>query len=669
VTTPPTAKPPTAKPPTAKPPTAKPAPTKPAPTRPTGPTAAPAIDLPNMGVVFTVVGLIAAALLPMLALGAPSSASIAEAGYVARAFAVAEVPEALAAPSLADRFLGAYIGATGALSDDGSPVLAARVPMLLVAAFDVALVWLLARQLARSRVTAVVAAGLFGLSPLSITLHRTVDPANLAIPWLLGAILLAVLAGRPGIARRGKLLLLGLGTVAALIAVLLAPILLVVLPAFGWYAWKALRPRPRDPVVDAVALSALAVVWLVTYLVVRSGLGSTGLGRGAESISLDFLIGPDPVFVVLSILTAVGALSLGRLRVVSATLLVLVLLCFFPGSASRIGAAIAAIPFAALVIPAAVEAAWAHWRDVTAGESARLRRLGPAMVVGLLVVLALPIWLVRLGPEVAARSDGDPARAVAAFLDTEVADNETVLVDDATWVVLARTSEDLTGTTPYDAVRSGGAFVRSGVDPALAVAAEGVRDGRLRDLLDRSRPLAAFGPLVIRQVTEPEPPNRPTAEPTSSPSGTPTQSPAQERGDPVPAEELAERRAAGADLLQNSKLITEPAAVAALEQGQVDPRLLSVLVSAIFSQTIKVTDFPAARGEEGTDAARRTAIITEIDGAPVEPNGEATQKLVRFLEAQLPTYRPADVSVSLTGSGMTIRYDAPSPIGLLARGA
>ena len=622
--------------------------------------------MPNFGVVATVVALIAAAVLPLLALGAASSATIAEAGYVVRAFAAAEIPGALASTSVADRLLGAYASATGAFTGDGSPVLAGRVPMLLAAAVGVALIYLLGRHLTHARVTAVVAAVLFGLSPLSITLHRMVDPANLAIPCMLAAILLAASATKPSVTRRGRFLVVGLAAVLTLLALLIAPMLLVVVPTVGWFAWEALRPTTRDRVVDAVAPAAMAVAWLVTYLLVRSGVGSTGLGSGPESISLDVLIGPDPVFVVLSILTASGALLLGRLRVVSATLLVLVLLCFFPGSASRVSAAIAAVPFAALVIPSAVEAAWLHWREVTSEESARLRRLGPAIVVGLLVVLALPIWLVRLGPEVASRSDGDPARAVADFLASEVSDDEAVLVDDATWVVLARASDDLTARMPYDAVRSGGSFVRSGLDPSLAVAAEGVRDERLRDFLDRSRPLAAFGPLVIRQVTQSATQNRPESQPT--PSETPLLSPEQERADPLPAEELAERRSAGADLLRNSKLIAEPPAAAALEQGQVDPRLLSVLVSAIFSQTIRVADFPAARGEEGTDAARRTAIITQIDGAPVDPNGEATDRFVRFLEAQLPTYRPADVSVSLTGSSLTIRYDAPSPVGLLARG-
>ena len=628
--------------------------------------AGPSVDLPNFGVVATVVVLIAAAVLPLLALGAASSATIAEAGYVVRAFAASEIPGALASTSVADRLLGVYASATGAFTGDGSPVLAGRVPMLLAAAVGVGLVYLLGRHLTHSRVTAVVAAVLFGLSPLSITLHRMVDPANLAIPCMLAAILLAASATKPSVTRRGRFLVVGLAAVLTLLALLIAPMLLVVVPTVGWFAWEALRPTTRDRVVDAVAPAAMAVAWLVTYLLVRSGVGSTGLGSGPESISLDVLIGPDPVFVVLSILTASGALLLGRLRVVSATLLVLVLLCFFPGSASRVSAAIAAVPFAALVIPSAVEAAWLHWREVTSEESARLRRLGPAIVVGLLVVLALPIWLVRLGPEVASRSDGDPARAVADFLASEVSDDEAVLVDDATWVVLARASDDLTARMPYDAVRSGGSFVRSGLDPSLAVAAEGVRDERLRDFLDRSRPLAAFGPLVIRQVTQSATQNRPdkpadAERDTAAVTRTGACRSATCRG--------ARRTAsAGADLLRNSKLIAEPPAVAALEQGQVDPRLLSVLVSAIFSQTIRVADFPAARGEEGTDAARRTAIITQIDGAPVDANGEATEKLVRFLQAQLPTYRPADVSVSLTGSSLTIRYDAPSPVGLLARG-
>ena len=385
--------------------------------------------------------------------------------------------------------------------------------------------------------------------------------------------------------------------------------------------------------------------------------------RRPESISLDVLIGPDPVFVVLSILTASGALLLGRLRVISATLLVLVLLCFFPGSASRVSAAIAAVPFAALVIPSAVEAAWLHWREVSE-ESARLRRLGPAIVVGLLVVLALPIWLVRLGPS-RLTIRRDPARAVADFLASEVSDDEAVLVDDATWVVLARASDDLTARMPYDAVRSGGSFVRSGLDPSLAVAAEGVRDERLRDFLDRSRPLAAFGPLVIRQVTQSATQNRPSSQPT--PSETPLLSPQQERADPLPAEELAERRAAGADLLRNSKLIAEPPAAPRSAGAGRSPAAVGAGL-----RDLQPDDpgrrLPAARGEEGTDAARRTAIITQIDGAPVDANGEATERLVRFLQAQLPTYRPADVSVSLTGSSLTIRYDAPSPVGLLARG-
>ncbi len=623
---------------------------------------------PTVVTVLTVGILIIAGCLPFLALGAPSSASIAEAGYVARAFAAADVPAALASTSLADRMLAAYHDVTGAFVGDGSPVLAGRVPMLLAAMIGVVVVWLLGRQLTRSRITALVAAILFGLSPLAITLHRTVDPANLAVPFLLTAILLAALAGRTDVTRRGRFLMVGAGTICTLIGVVLAPILLVVAPAFAWYAWEALAPRTRDRVVDAVALVVIAVAWPVTFLVVRSGVGSTGLGTGDERVSLDFLIGPDPVFLVLAVLTALGALSLDRLRIVAATLLVLVALCFFPGAASRISAAIAAVPFAALVIPAAVEFGWLRWREVTSGESARLRRLGPAIVVGLLVVLALPIWLVRLGPEVAARSDGDPASAVAEFLESQVADDESVLVDDATWVVLTRSGGDPTAMTPYDAVREGGSFTRSGAEPTLAVAAEGVRDDRLRNLLNRSRPIAAFGPLVVRQVTDSAAQNRPSTRPSPAPSQTPLLPPTQERADPPPAEELAERRAAGADLLRNSKLTVEAPAATALEQGLVDPRLLSVLASAIFSQSIRVADFPAARGEEGTDAARRTAVITEIDGAPVDPNGEATEKLVRFLEAQLPTYRPADVSVSLTGSNLTIRYDAPSPVGLLAWG-
>ena len=525
--------------------------------------------MPNFGVVATVVALIAAAVLPLLALGAASSATIAEAGYVVRAFAASEIPGALASTSVADRLLGAYASATGAFTGDGSPVLAGRVPMLIAAAVGVALVYLLGRHLTHARVTAVVAAVLFGLSPLSITLHRMVDPANLAIPCMLAAILLAASATRPSVTRRGRFLVVGLAAVLALLALLIAPMLLVVVPTVGWFAWEALRPTTHDRIVDAVAPAAMAVAWLVTYLLVRFGVGSTGLGSGAESISLDVLIGPDPVFVVLSILTASGALLLGRLRVISATLLVLVLLCFFPGSASRVSAAIAAVPFAALVIPSAVEAAWLHWRGghlrgVRAAATTRSRDRRRSARRSRAADLAGPS-----GSRSRLTIRRDPARAVADFLASEVSDDEAVLVDDATWVVLARASDDLTARMPYDAVRSGGSFVRSGLDPSLAVAAEGVRDERLRDFLDRSRPLAAFGPLVIRQVTQSATQNRPSSQPT--PSETPLLSPQQERADPLPAEELAERRAAGADLLRNSKLIAEPPAAPRSSRGRSIP--------------------------------------------------------------------------------------------------
>ena len=74
----------------------------------------------------------------------------------------------------------------------GNAVAAGRYLMVIVAVITAALLWVLARRIEMSRWASAAAVAVFALSPLAISLSRTVYLDNLATAWVLGALVLVL---------------------------------------------------------------------------------------------------------------------------------------------------------------------------------------------------------------------------------------------------------------------------------------------------------------------------------------------------------------------------------------------------------------------------------------------------------------------------------------------
>jgi hypothetical protein len=126
------------------------------------------------------------------------------------------------------------------------------------------------------------------------------------------------------------------------------------------------------------------------------------------------------------------------------------------------------------------------------------------------------------------------------------------------------------------------------------------------------------------------------------------------------AADLRSRRAAGAQLLANPRIILPPAARHDLAAGEVDSRLLIMLAAMALSGPVHVLAF----GDRGPGAS----MGTPLRSAEILATGASAQAMLGFVRAQRPPYLPAQAGLSLGQGGetvLTIAFTAPSPLGLL----
>jgi hypothetical protein len=133
--------------------------------------------------------------------------------------------------------------------------------------------------------------------------------------------------------------------------------------------------------------------------------------------------------------------------------------------------------------------------------------------------------------------------------------------------------------------------------------------------------------------------------------------------------DVAARASGGALLLHNSRIQVSPAGRRALAAGQVDSRLLSALATLAGIYRVDVAGFgPATAGAAPAMPLRSAEIAL---GPRVTPQHPATLgALAAFLRAQLPPYRPAQVTTLRLASGQTVlrvQFGAPEPLGLLGK--
>jgi hypothetical protein len=129
------------------------------------------------------------------------------------------------------------------------------------------------------------------------------------------------------------------------------------------------------------------------------------------------------------------------------------------------------------------------------------------------------------------------------------------------------------------------------------------------------------------------------------------------------AADLSARTAAGRQLIGNRHVSMPAAAKAMLRAGQVDPRLLGVIVALSDQQPLRILSFGDSSPGAGAAVPLRGAQI-----APAHAGTHAAARLramLSFLQAQRVPYLPMR-AVLVNKSALSVAYAAPSPLGLLS---
>jgi len=129
------------------------------------------------------------------------------------------------------------------------------------------------------------------------------------------------------------------------------------------------------------------------------------------------------------------------------------------------------------------------------------------------------------------------------------------------------------------------------------------------------------------------------------------------------AADLRARRAAGAQLLANPRIVLPPAARSELAGGEVDARLLIILAAMAVNGPVHVLAF----GDLGPGAS----MGTPLRSAQILATGASGPAMLAFIRAQRPPYLPAQSGLTPApggGTELTIAFTAPGPLGLLQPG-
>jgi hypothetical protein len=171
---------------------------------------------------------------------------------------------------------------------------------------------------------------------------------------------------------------------------------------------------------------------------------------------------------------------------------------------------------------------------------------------------------------------------------------------------------------------------------------------------DRFRPLDAAAPQAVLLVTGDPPAGAVVLARFEGPTSALTVV------DPAPgtptAEELGRRQRLSAAILANPQTGAAGRAAEVLQGAAVDARLLGLLALLVAQLGVGVADFPPAPGEPADGPPARHVLIDRIAEQPLAPDGPATDRLLAFLDAQLPPFAPDAVEVTDDGVLVGFRY-------------
>lgn len=355
--------------------------------------------------------------------------------------------------------LAGWTWITGAFDGHGLSVLDGRTFMVLLSVLDAALIYLLARRLGVARLWSALAVILWSLSPLTIEMSRMVLLDNLALPWLLGAF---VLAASP---RASLWAQVGSGICFAA-AVLTKETSLVLVPALLYVAWRSTERQTRAFCMVGIGSALVLVVAAYPLLAALKGELFSGPGHVSLTDALRFqfverpstgsLLSPssgsnhtaadwvrrDWILLVLGLLAMVPALIRRKTRAVGVALALLLLVAIKPGYLPQ-PYIVAVMPFAALAVAGTLEAV-AGWLRGSMRESWP-RELAGATLAAAVLLAIIPGWL--HGTVQASTGDTTTAVRQAELWMQQHKQKGAVLVDDTIWVDLVSA-----GYAPQDVI-------------------------------------------------------------------------------------------------------------------------------------------------------------------------------------------------------------------------
>ncbi len=562
--------------------------------------------------------------------------------------------------------IAGYTGLTGAFQRYDIAVIAAREAMVVATLISVALLWFIARRLGMSRPASAAAALILALSPLAVQFHRTVYLDNVATPWLLASILLALTRTHQ---------LAGFAAAAASfgIAVLSKETYLLALPLIAWLMWKNARPETRRYTVSVAASILVLIGGSYLLLAVVKGELVPGPDRVSLYDGIAFQLGArassgsifdpeslfrattgvwwqlDPVLTVAAPLAALAGILIKRLRPFAIMLAFLVAFMFRPGGYLPVPYVIMLLPFAALLIAGVTDSAVRTWRKRSGVRAAPNAIWIVAMIAA--VAVLVPTWSLQLRGLLL--SDLDSAsRDAQSWIADNVTRDSRLIVDDAMWVDLVEEGFERDNVIW---------FYKLDTDPAVqAQSPNGWRDSDFivtTDSMVTSPNAASAGSAIENSVVV-------------ASFGNGDQQVDVRRiypaGIGAAQTQLADtaelRTEVGLQLATNPLLTASAQDLARFGAGQVDERITISVGQLLAFGEVTVTGLPIVPGEE--DLLFRQVVISSVDGEPLVADGQPTDAAERLLSSLDGRYGPQAAAPNEDGLLLTFSVIAPSGLVL-----
>ncbi|MGE2721540.1 ArnT family glycosyltransferase [Mycolicibacterium celeriflavum] len=534
----------------------------------------------------------------------------------------------------------------------GNAVVAGRFLMVLVAVVTAGLLWLLARRVGLSRWAAAVAVTIVAVSPLATSLSRSVYLDNLAVAWVLGALVLICSPRQRLSAMFGAAICFG-------VAVLTKETMLLLVPMVAWLLWTKTVPATRRYALAVFgAVSFLVVSTYIVMAVIRGELlpgpghvslwegikfqlwqresgGALGDPDSLKRHTIDEWLRLDPVLPLLTAPIALAGLLVERLRPYAAGLLILVVMVVRPGYLP-VPFVIATLPLSAMLAAGLAQEVVGRLGNARGAKPAKLagwRRTTSGLAAAFGVSMAVALWLP--GHEQVLASDDDASLQQAQqWISQNVSKKDRLIVDDALWVDLVEEGRDrhnVVWSYKVDTDEQVQKLAPDGwADYDWVVSTPSMRanmpdQGVLTDAISHARPVATFGAggkkVDVLRVD----------------NGTPASSPAPPAA-PSAGVQVAARLDAGSD----------PDAVATLQSRTVDQRVVAALAVITASQPVVLEGIASVSAERIAETPSREFTVA---GPP-----ERLRTAAAFFDRQESPF--AVESVVLRDDRLTVRFPA-----------